>query len=186
MNITLIIIIAIAAILLLGVVALYNRLVARRNGVKEAWSGIDISLKKRYDLVPNLVETVKGYAKHEKETLESVTSYRTASVNATTPEQKAEAAAGLSRALGSLFAVAENYPELKANANFLELQTELTNIEHNLESARRYYNGVVRENNNLVESFPANIIAGMFGFKTSVFLEIDNTAHRERPNVSFS
>lgn len=186
MNITTIIIIVIAALLLLWIISLYNRLVARRNSVKEAWSGIDISLKKRYDLVPNLVETVKGYARHEKETLESVTSYRTASVNATTPEQKAAAAAGLSRALGSLFAVAENYPDLKANTNFLELQTELTNIEHNLESARRYYNGVVRENNNLVESFPANLIAGMLGFRTSLFLEMENTAHKERPNVSFS
>ncbi|MBO9632063.1 MAG: LemA family protein, partial [Chitinophagaceae bacterium] len=170
MNITILGILLVAAILIIWVVLLYNKLVARRNGVHEAWSGIDISLKKRYDLVPNLVETVKGYAKHEQELLEKLTSYRTASVNATTTEQKAEAATGLSRALGSLFAVAENYPDLKANTNFLELQSELSNIEQNLESARRYYNGVVRENNNLVESFPANILAGMFGFRKVDFL----------------
>ncbi|WP_295124812.1 LemA family protein [uncultured Chitinophaga sp.] len=184
MNYSLIVILVLG-VLLVWIVSLYNRLVARRNSVKESWSGIDVSLKKRYDLVPNLVETVKGYARHEQETLAKVTSFRTASVNAVTPGEKAEAAAGLTRALGSLMAVAEAYPDLKANTNFLQLQDELAGIENNLESARRYYNGTVRENNNLVESFPSNIIAGMFGFKTSPFFEIDNTAHRERPDVSF-
>ncbi|UYQ94552.1 LemA family protein [Chitinophaga horti] len=186
MSTTLIVVILVAAVILVWAVSLYNRLVGSRNRVKESWSGIDVSLKKRYDLVPNLVETVKGYARHEQQTLEKVTSYRTASMNATTPEQKAEAATGLTRALGSLFAVAEAYPDLKANGNFQQLQSELADIENNLESARRYYNGTVRENNNLVERFPSNIVAGMFGFTTNTFFEIDNTAHRERPNVSFS
>jgi LemA protein len=186
MNYTLLVVILVIVILFIWAISLYNRLVANRNRVKESWSGIDVSLKKRYDLVPNLVETVKGYARHEQDTLEKVTSYRTASVNATTPEQKAEAASGLTRALGSLFAVAENYPDLKANTNFLQLQTELANIENNLESARRYYNGTVRENNNLVESFPSNVIAGMFGFKTSPFFETEDNTHRETPKVTFS
>lgn len=178
-------IIAVIAVSGLFVVSLYNRLVSRRNLVKEAWSGIDVSLKKRYDLIPNLVETVKGYAAHEKNTLEEVTRYRTASMQAHTPHDKIQAEVGLSKALGSLFAVAENYPDLKASANFVQLQEELSGIENNLESARRYYNGTVRENNILVESFPSNIIAGMFGFHTSEFFEIENTAQRERPNVTF-
>lgn len=178
-------VIAVIAIAALWAVALYNRLVSKRNLVKEAWSGIDVSLKKRYDLIPNLVETVKGYAAHEKTALENVTRYRTASMQANTPQDKIQAENNLSRALGSLIAVAENYPDLKASTNFLQLQDELSAIENNLESARRYYNGTVRENNILVESFPSNIVAGMFGFKTSVFFEIDNPVHRERPNVSF-
>lgn len=185
MGISTIVILAAVVILALWTVSLYNRLVSRRNLVKEGWSGIDVSLKKRYDLIPNLVETVKGYAAHEKSTLEEVTRYRTASMAATTPHDKIQAEGNLGRALGSLFAVAENYPDLKANANFVQLQEELSAIENNLESARRYYNGTVRENNTLVESFPSNIIAGMFGFKTSEFFEIDNATHRERPNVSF-
>lgn len=185
MSITTIVILALVVILVLWIVSLYNKLVSRRNLVKEGWSGIDVSLKKRYDLIPNLVETVKGYAAHEKGTLEEVTRYRTASMQAGTQHDKIAAETNLSRALGSLFAVAENYPDLKANTNFLQLQDELSAIENNLESARRYYNGTVRENNILVESFPANIIAGMFGFRTSEFFEIDNATHRERPNVSF-
>ncbi|RPE08641.1 LemA family protein [Chitinophaga lutea] len=185
MGITTIVILAVVAIAALWAVSLYNRLINRRNLVKEAWSGIDVSLKKRYDLIPNLVETVKGYAAHEKNTLEEVTRYRTASMQASTPHDKIQAEGNLTRALGSLFAVAENYPDLKASTNFVELQNELSAIENNLESARRYYNGTVRENNNLVESFPSNIIAGMFGFRTSEFFEIDNAAHRERPDVSF-
>jgi LemA protein len=178
-------IIAFAAIVLIWAISGYNRLVSKRNLMKEGWSGIDVSLKKRYDLIPNLVETVKGYAAHEKQTLEQVTSYRTASMNAATPHDKMQAEAGLTRALGSLIAVAENYPDLKASANFTALQSELADIESNLESARRYYNGTVRENNTLVESFPTNLIAGMFSFRTGEFFEIDNAAHRERPNVTF-
>lgn len=176
--------IAIALVLVLGVV-LYNQLVAKRTLVKEAWSGIDVSLKKRYDLLPNLVETVKGYAAHEKSTLEEVTRYRTASMNATSTAEKAQAESGLTRALGSLFAVAENYPELKASDNFRQLQEELAAIENNLESARRYYNGTVRENNILVERFPSNIVAGMFKFEKSEFFEIEDNSHRERRNISF-
>lgn len=185
MGITTIVVIAVIVITLLWAVSLYNRLVSRRNLVKEGWSGIDVSLKKRYDLIPNLVETVKGYASHEKNTLEEVTRYRTASMQASTPHDKMAAENQLSKALGSLFAVAENYPDLKASANYIQLQEELSAIENNLESARRYYNGTVRDNNTLVESFPSNIIAGMFGFRTSEFFEIDNAAHRETPKVSF-
>lgn len=174
-------------VLLVGIwaVSLYNKLVSTRTLVKEAWSGIDVSLKKRYDLLPNLVETVKGYAAHEKSTLEEVTRYRTASMNAGSTAEKAQAESGLTRALGSLFAVAENYPDLKASENFRQLQAELADIENNLESARRYYNGTVRENNILVESFPSNIVAGMFKFEKSEFFEIEDSSHRERPVVSF-
>lgn len=177
--------IAILAVLALWAIFLYNKLVTNRTLVKEAWSGIDVSLKKRYDLLPNLVETVKGYAAHEKSTLEEVTRYRTASMNASTTAEKAQAESGLTRALGSLFAVAENYPDLKASANFRELQTELSAIENNLESARRYYNGTVRENNILIERFPSNIVAGMFKFEKSEFFEIEDNSHRENPKVSF-
>lgn len=177
--------IAILAVLALWAIFLYNKLVTNRTLVKEAWSGIDVSLKKRYDLLPNLVETVKGYAAHEKSTLEEVTRYRTASMNASTTAEKAQAESGLTRALGSLFAVAENYPDLKASANFRELQTELSAIENNLESARRYYNGTVRENNILIERFPSNIVAGIFKFEKSEFFEIEDNSHRESPKVSF-
>lgn len=177
--------IAILAVLALWAVFLYNKLVTNKNLVKEAWSGIDVSLKKRYDLLPNLVETVKGYAAHEKSTLEEVTRYRNASMNANSTAEKAQAESGLTRALGSLFAVAENYPDLKASANFRELQTELSAIENNLESARRYYNGTVRENNILIERFPSNIVAGMFKFEKSEFFEIEDNSHRESPKVSF-
>jgi LemA protein len=180
-------IVVLVIVLIIGfwAVSLYNRLVSKRNLVKEAWSGIDVSLKKRYDLIPSLVETVKGYAAHEKNTLEEVTRYRTASMNAGSTAEKAQAEGGLTRALGSLFAVAENYPDLKASENFRQLQAELSDIENNLESARRYYNGTVRENNILVESFPSNIVAGMFKFEKSEFFEIEDNTHRERPTVSF-
>lgn len=184
MNTTLIVSLVLVIVLVWGI-SLYNRLVSSRNRTREAWSGIDVSLAKRYDLVPNLVATVKGYATHEKETLEKVISYRTASVNANTIGEKAAAAGGLTSALGSLMAVAEAYPELKADANFRQLQSELADIEHNLESARRYYNGTARENNNMVERFPSNILAGMFAFKASPYWEVADTAHRERPAVSF-
>ena len=180
-----IVILAVIVIIGLWAVSLYNKLVSKRTLVKEAWSGIDVSLKKRYDLLPNLVETVKGYAAHEKSTLEEVTRYRTASMNAGSTAEKAQAESGLTRALGSLFAVAENYPDLKANENFRQLQVELSAIENNLESARRYYNGTVRENNILVESFPSNIVAGMFKFEKSEFFEIEDNSHRESPKVSF-
>lgn len=167
-------------------VAIYNKLVKWKNLVAEAWSGIDVQLKKRYDLIPNLVETVKGYAAHEKETFENVTRARTAAQQATTVEGHQAAEKQLNGALMNLIAVAEQYPELKANTNYLELQTQLAAIEGDLEKARRYYNGNVREQNTLIESFPSNIVANMFSFVKSAFFELDNPAEKVNPTVKFS
>jgi LemA protein len=162
----------------------YNRLVGFKNRMKEAWSVIDVYLKKRYDLIPNLVETVKGYATHEKQTLENITRYRSEAMQAKDRETRMQSEAGLGKALVQLLAVAENYPELKASSNFSELQRQLTDLENDLSAARRYYNGTVRENNICVESFPSNIIAGMFSFPQGRFFEIDQ-AEKEVPGVSF-
>jgi LemA protein len=170
--------------LLYGVSA-YNRLVKLRNLVQEAWSSIDVMLKKRHDLIPNLVETVKGYATHERETLENVTRARNLAVSADSVEGKEIAEKNLNQAMVNLFAVAEQYPDLKANANFQQLQAELTSIENDIEKSRRYYNGTVRENNTLVESFPSNIIANMYKFEKSKFFELENIADREVPSVKF-
>jgi len=167
-------------------IAIYNKLVKLKNLVAEAWSGIDVQLKKRYDLIPNLVETVKGYAAHEKETLENVTKARTAAQQATTVEGQQVAEKNLNTALMNLIAVAERYPDLKANTNFLELQATLQTVEGDIEKARRYYNGNVREQNTLIESFPSNIVANLFGFVKSVFFELDNPAEKQNPQVKFS
>ncbi|HNE80154.1 MAG TPA: LemA family protein [Flavobacteriales bacterium] len=174
------------ALLAFYAIAIYNKLVKLKNLVAEAWSGIDVQLKKRYDLIPNLVETVKGYAAHEKETLENVTKARTAAQQATTVEGQQVAEKNLSGALMNLIAVAERYPDLKANTNFLELQNMLAVVEGDIEKARRYYNGNVREQNTLIESFPSNIIANLFGFAKSVFFELDNPAEKQNPQVKFS
>ncbi|MFY1046997.1 LemA family protein [Chryseobacterium sp. GP-SGM7] len=173
------------AIVLLYGVSIYNRLVKLRNLVQEAWSSIDVMLKKRHDLIPNLVETVKGYASHERETLENVTKARNLAVGADSVEGKEIAEKNLNQAMVNLFAVAEQYPDLKANANFQQLQAELSSIENDIEKSRRYYNGTVRENNTLVESFPSNIIANMYKFEKSKFFELDNIADREVPTVKF-
>lgn len=183
--IILIIIIAAIVLFLLYGVSIYNRLVKLKTLVEEAWSGIDVQLKKRHDLIPNLVETVKGYASHEKETFQRVTEARTNALNAKTVEQQQAAENQLNRSLMNLFAVAEQYPELKANANFLQLQNELSAIEGDIEKSRRYYNGTVREKNILVDTFPSNIVAGIFGFAKSVFFELENQAERAVPNVNF-
>ncbi|WP_265428170.1 LemA family protein [Chryseobacterium sp. YIM B08800] len=172
-------------IALLYGVSIYNRLVKLRNLVQEAWSSIDVMLKKRHDLIPNLVETVKGYAAHERETLENVTKARNLAVGADSVEGKEAAEKNLNQAMVNLFAVAEQYPDLKANANFQQLQAELSSIENDIEKSRRYYNGTVRENNTLVESFPSNIIANMYKFEKSKFFELENIADREVPNVKF-
>ncbi|MCD0454852.1 LemA family protein [Chryseobacterium sp. LC2016-27] len=172
-------------IALLYGVSIYNRLVKLRNLVQEAWSSIDVMLKKRHDLIPNLVETVKGYATHERETLENVTKARNLAVGADSVEGKEAAEKNLNQAMVNLFAVAEQYPDLKANANFKQLQAELSSIENDIEKSRRYYNGTVRENNTLVESFPSNIIANMYKFEKSKFFELENIADREVPNVKF-
>ncbi|WP_100615380.1 LemA family protein [Confluentibacter citreus] len=166
-------------------VGIYNRLVKLSTLVAEAWSGIDVQLKKRYDLIPNLVETVKGYASHEKETFENVTKARNQAQNATTVEGQQAAENQLNRALINLYAVAEQYPELKANANFLSLQNELSVIESDIEKSRRYYNGTTRDYNILIDSFPSNIIAGMTTFKKAAFFEIDTEAERQNPQVKF-
>ncbi len=166
-------------------VAIYNRLVRARNLVEEAWSGMDVQLKRRTDLIPNLVETAKGYMQHERNVLEQVTTLRAKSLAAATVEDRAAAEGAMSRALGALFAVAENYPDLKANQNFLELQKALSDIEEQLQLARRYYNGTVRDLNILIESFPSNIFASFFGFRKATFFHIEE-ADRAVPKVAFA
>lgn len=179
------IVIGVLVLAVLYGVSIYNRLVKLRNLVQEAWSSIDVMLKKRHDLIPNLVETVKGYATHERETLENVTRARNLAVGADSVEGKEIAEKNLNQAMVNLFAVAEQYPDLKANANFQQLQAELSSIENDIEKSRRYYNGTVRENNTLVESFPSNIVANMYKFEKSKFFELDNIAEREVPNIKF-
>jgi LemA protein len=165
----------------------YNGLVRQRQLAQEGWSGIDVQLKRRADLIPNLMEAVKGYMTHERETLEAVTNARTAAMSASngTPEQRAAAEGQLSQALGKLFAVAESYPDLKASANFIQFQTALQQTEDEIQLSRRYYNGTARDLNTAVESFPSNILAGAFHFEKVQFFEIDNAADRAVPQVKF-
>jgi len=167
-------------------VSLYNRLVRLKNGAEGAWSDIDVQLKRRWELIPNLVETVKGYARHEQGTFEKVTAARTQAMAAESPAQHAAAEANLQGVLKSLFAVAEAYPELRANENFLGLQRELSGLEEAIQNARRYYNAVVRDLNTAVESFPGNLLAGPFGFGKREYFELDSAAERAAPKVSFS
>jgi LemA protein len=166
-------------------VGIYNGLVQLRNRAESSWSDIDVQLKRRWELIPNLVETVKGYASHERETLEGVIEARGAAMSADTPEAKAGAEGGLTRALRQLFALAEAYPDLKANQNFLDLQRQLTEIEDAIQNARRYYNAVVRDLNTRVETFPANLVANLFGFLRKAYFELDSEAERSAPQVSF-
>jgi LemA protein len=179
--------IVLIAVVLVGlwVIFAYNRFISLVNRSKEAWSDIDVQLKRRYDLIPNLVETVKGYAKHESTTFDNVTKARTAAMSAGTLADKSKAENMLEGTLKSLFAVAEAYPDLKANQNFLELQRELSDTENKIQSSRRFYNGNVRDLNTAVESFPGNIIAGMFKFSKMEFFELDNEAAREPVKVGF-
>ena len=183
-TIILIIVLAIAGYAIFA----YNGLVRARQMVQEAWSGIDVQLKRRADLIPNLVETVKGYAGHEKETLEQVTEMRTRaqSVSAGDIAGRAAAEGMLSQALGRLFAVAEAYPDLKANENFAELQDSLETVEREIQMARRYYNGSARELNVKVESFPSNFIANAFNFIQADYFELDDPGDRAVPQVSFN
>ena len=178
----------IALIVIIGwLVGLYNGLVRLRNDMKNAWSQIDVQLKRRHDLIPNLLETVKGYAAHEKTTLESVTQARQQAIHVTDDVlQRAKAENMLSQTLRSLFAVTENYPDLKANQNFLSLQEELTSTENKIGFARQYYNDAVMRLNNKIEMFPSNIVAGMFNFQPGAFFEVAGQAEREVPKVSFS
>jgi LemA protein len=168
------------------VMFIYNNLVKLRIKVDEGWSDIDTQLKRRYDLIPNLVETVKGYATHEKSTFEEVTKMRNMAMNATNPEEKAQAENMLSGTLKSIFALAENYPELKANENFMKLQNTLQEIEDHIQMSRRYYNGTVRDYNTSVEVFPNNLIAGPFGFQKREFFEIENAEEKQTVKVSFN
>ncbi len=176
--------VAVVMLVLFGI-GLYNGLIRIKILVDEAWSGIDVQLKRRYDLIPNLIETVKGYAKHEQKTFERVTELRTAAMSAQGVEQKAEIENQLSQTLKTLFAVAENYPELKANQNFIELQTTLKQIEEEIQGARRYYNGTVRDYNTKIQVFPNNIFAGMLGFTSREFFEAAE-AEKENVKVDFS
>jgi len=181
----LLVILALVVIALLWGVSIYNKLVKLRTMVEEAWSGINVQLKKRHDLIPNLVETVKGYATHEKDTFERVTQARANAMQAGDIKSQEAAENNLNAALIRLLAVAEQYPELKANQNFLQLQDQLSVIESDIEKSRRYYNGTVREKNIVIDSFPSNIIAGMFNFTKSLFFELDNEAEKEVPRIQF-
>jgi LemA protein len=186
MNTFIYVLIAVVAVLVVWFIFAYNRFIRLRNREKEAESDIDVQTKRRYDLIPNLVESVKGYMKQERTVLENVTKARAqAMATGGTALDKAGAENQLTGALKSLFAVAESYPDLKSNQNFLELQRELADTENKIMSARRFYNSVVQELNTKVESFPSNIVAGMFGFKKENFFEVNAPAEREPVNVKF-
>ncbi len=181
----LIIVLAVLAVIILWAVFVYNRLVTLKNRAKEAWSDIDVQLKRRYNLIPNLVETVKGYASHERELFEKVTEARAKAIKAGNVKEQAEAENALSSTLKSLFAVAENYPNLKASNNFLELQRELRDTEDKITAARRFYNGNVRDLNIKIERFPEKLIASMFSFEKMDLFEIKEVATREPVKVDF-
>ena len=186
MNISYIILIA--AVALVGwVVFAFNSLIAGKNRAREAWADIDVQLKRRYDLIPNLLEAVKGYMAHERDTLEKVTQMRTLAMQGGSMEERAENENMLSGALKSVFALSENYPDLKANENFVELQRELTDTENKIQAARRFYNSVVRDFNTKIEQVPTNIIANMFDFKAREFFELGEgeDAAREPMKVDF-
>ncbi|MFO7872911.1 MAG: LemA family protein [Bacteroidales bacterium] len=185
MSTSTIIIIALAVILILFFISMYNRLVKLRNQVKNAWSQIDVQLKRRYDLIPNLIETVKGYMKHEQETLENVTRMRTEAMQASGVAEKAQAEGKLTSALGNLKVAVENYPDLKANQNFLSLQEELTSTENKISFARQNFNDQVLFYNNKIEMFPTNITASLFGFQKEDYFELESPEERETPQVSF-
>ncbi|HEY4537450.1 MAG TPA: LemA family protein [Erysipelothrix sp.] len=179
------IILGIIALIVIYGIATYNKLVSMRTSAEEGFSTMDVYLKKRYDLIPNLVETVKGYAKHEKETLENVIAARNAAVSANNPTEQLQAEGQLGQVLGRLFALSENYPDLKANTNFTDLQRQLQNIETEIAQSRKYYNGVVREYNIKCETFPSVIVANMFSFKKKPLYEIENVSERENVKVQF-
>lgn len=179
------ILILIAAMIFFWAVVSYNRLISLGNKTGEAWSDIDVQLKRRYDLIPNLVSTVKGYATHEKTAFEDVTKARSAAMGAQTPAAKGQAEASLAGALKSVFALAEAYPDLKANQNFLELQTQLTETENTIQSARRFYNGNVRDLNTTVQTFPGNLVASFFHFGTKEFFQLDSDAAKQPVEVKF-
>ncbi len=182
------IIIGVVVVIIIPLIVTYNGLVSRRNQVKNAWAQIDVQLKRRYDLIPNLVETAKGYMKHERGTLEAVTNARNLAQQAASAGAgaRAKAEGELSSALSRLLAVVENYPDLKANQNFLALQEELTSTENKISFSRQYYNDSVLKYNNQTQMFPSNIVASMTGFKASEFFEVTAATEREAPKVSFT
>lgn len=179
------VILIVIALVILGAVGAYNGLIKKKNRGKEAWSDIDVQLKRRYNLIPNLISTVKGYAAHERNVLEKVTEARTRAMGAQSVEEKAKAENMLSNTLKSLFAVSENYPDLKASQNFLELQRELRDTEDKIQAARRFYNSNVRDLNIKIESFPSNVIAKTFCFKKMELFELGEAEARETPKVNF-
>ncbi len=181
----LIILLIIIAVVAVAAIGIYNGLIIARNRCDNSWAQVDVQLRRRYDLIPNLVETVKGYAKHEREVFEKVTQARTSAITAGTVKDQAQAENMLNGALKTLFAVAENYPELKANQNFLQLQEELSGTESKIAYARQFYNDMVMKFNQKQQVFPANIIANMFGFKPKDYFEIDEPAAKEPVKVSF-
>ena len=187
-----ILLIALGAVIVLGAVGIvawwistYNKFVKMKNDVEEAYSTMDVYMKKRYDLIPNLVETVKGYAKHEKEALESVMKARYSCMSANTQEEKAQSENWLAGTLKTLFSVAENYPDLKANANYISMMNSLQTIEAEIASSRKYYNGAVKVYNTKREVFPANIVARHYNFEKKVLFEIENVEERKDPKVEF-
>lgn len=186
--ITLGIFLSIIALLILYFIVIYNNLIKLRNLTQEGWSGIDVQLKQRADLIPNLVESVKGYMAHERTVLEKVTELRNQAQAIPTDniQQRAAVENQLTGVLRQLFAVAENYPDLKASQNFMQLQNSLANIENQIQLARRYYNGSARDLNIAIQSFPSNIVANHFQFKTAEFFTVDDPAERNAPNVTFS
>ncbi|NQU16499.1 MAG: LemA family protein [Candidatus Saganbacteria bacterium] len=185
MNMILLIVLGVIALIVVFIIATYNGLIVLRTRAREAWSDIDIQLKRRFNLIPNLINTVKGYAKHESSVFENVTKARSASMQAGTVGDKAKTDNMLTSTLKSLFAVAEAYPDLKANQNFMELQRELSDTENKIEYSRRFYNANVRDLNIKVQVFPANLIANMFGFKRMDMFEVKEASVREVPKVQF-
>ena len=181
----LLVVLALVALVAVGLVLLYNRLVRLRNRVDNAWAQIEVQLKRRWDLIPNLVETVKGYAAHERETFRAVTEARAAAQQARTPADAAQAEGILGQALGRLLAVAEAYPELQADENFRQLQTELGETENRIAVSRQVYNDTVLTYNNAIQTFPGLVVAGPFGFAAREFFELEEAAQREAPRVSF-
>lgn len=167
------------------VLSFYNGVIKLRNGIEEAFATMDVYLKKRYDLIPNLIETVKGYAAHEAETLQALTDARTRTMQAETVEDRFEQEGGVQSALRTLFAVAENYPQLRANENFLSMQSELAAMEGDIANSRRYYNAVVKQFNTKIQMFPGNILAGFFGFMRQPMFEVDAEEERARVEVRF-
>jgi len=178
-------IVVILVIIILIIIGIFNRLVSLKNRADEAWSDIDVQLKRRHDLIPNLIETVKGYAKHEKELFEKVTEARAAAISTKKIADKAKAENQITEALKSVFAVAENYPNLKANENFLELQKEITDSEDKIQASRRFYNGNVRDLNIAIESFPSNIVARAFNYQKKELFELEDVAERKNIEVKF-